>query len=240
MNLIVTSQQVRDYLQLNSPGSSSRYSDQTIGSNIRAAQSYLERECHRYFYDHPGVTWATTTLLMAQVDIPGFRTFTSVTWGGTTLSVAIPGDGNTSPSAWGLLEPSEGVGDAARLVTALQFRPWRVDSDRPWYYADRYWWDKALDSPFFPGNWGGGYAWTSMPNDLVIVGDGGYAAETEPEAVKHVVKVLSAWYTERPASVMSNMAVTPSGGNLEYSALPPEVLEFVADWKQGRQAVSVG
>ena len=42
------------------------------------------------------------------------------------------------------------------------------------WLADRGWWDKALDSPFYPGNWGGGYAWTSMPDDLVITGDAGF------------------------------------------------------------------
>jgi len=240
MNLIVTSDQVRDYLKLNTPGSTSQYSDQTIGSNIRAAQSYLESECHRYFHDHPAVTWARTTLLQAQVSIPGFRSITSATWGGVALSVAVPGDGNTSPSAWGIWEASPGVEDGSRLIVALQFRPWRVDNDRPWYYADSRWWDKLLDSPFFPGNWGGGYAWTSMPNDLVIVGNGGYAAGTEPETLKHTVKVLAAWYTMRPASILATVAVTPQGSVLSYADLPPEVREFIVDWKIGEQVASVG
>jgi hypothetical protein len=174
------------------------------------------------------------------VDLPGFRSLTTVTWGGTTRTVCVPGDGNTSCGAWGLWEQSPGVPDDNRLIVALQFRPWRVDNDRPWYYADSAWWDKLLDSPFFPGNMGGGYAWTSMPNDLVIVGDGGYAAGTEPETVKHHVKVLAAWYTMRPASMMGNLAMTPGGQGVAYDALPPEVQEFIADWKIGTQAVSVG
>lgn len=240
MNYIVSVASVREYLDLNTPGSSSRYSDETIGSNIRSAQSYLESECHRYFYDHPGVTWAQTTLLQAQVALPGFRTFTSCTWGSTIMSVGIPGDGNTSPSCWGLWEQSPGVEDGHKLVVALQFRPWRVDNDRPWYYADSLWWDKMLDSPFYPGNWGGGYAWTSMPNDLVIVGDGGYSPGHEPETVKHTVKVLASWYTMRPASILGNMAVTPGSGSMDYGMLPPEVQEFIADWKQGTQVQSVG
>lgn len=240
MNLVVTPDSVREYLLLNSPGSTSRYSDGTIGSNIRAAQSYLERECHRFFHDHPGVTWATTTMLQAQVDLPGFRTITSATWGGALLSVAVPGDGNTSPSAWALWEPTEGIEDGYRLICALQFRPWRVDNDRPWWLADRNWFDKGLDSPCLPGNWGGGYAWTSMPNDLIIVGDGGYPPGFEPFAYIHAVRVLAAWYTIRPASLMGNVALSPGGAPLEYGDLPPEVYEFVADWKLGRQVVSVG
>lgn len=240
MNYIVEPQAVRDYLLLNTPGSSSRYTDETLHSNIGAAQSYLERECHRFFYNHPGITWATTTMIQAQVDVPGFRTITSCTWGGTVLSVTVPGDGNTSPSAWGLWEPSEGIEDGYRLISAIQFRPWRVDNDRPWYYADPMWWDKALDSPFYPGNFGGGYAYTSMPNDLVIVGDGGYTPGHEPEALKHTVKILAAWYTMRSASLLANVAATPGGGGMQYGELPPEVYEFVADWKLGRQVASVG
>ncbi len=237
MNYIVTAQAVRDYLELNSPGSSSVYSDGTISSNIRSAQSYLERECHRFFYDHPAVTWAKTTMLQAQVTIPGFRTITSCTWGGSTLSVAFPGDGNPGPSAWAILE--ESVGLEAPLAVALQFRPWRADSDRPWWLADAGWFDKSLDNPFYPGNLGGGYAWVSMPNDLVIVGDGGYAAGTEPDTLIHTVKVLASWYTMRPASVLADVSITPGAGLLAYSALPPEVVEFVADWKIGTQVQSM-
>lgn len=240
MNYIVTADQVRAYLELNTPGSTSRYSDETLGSNIRAAQSYLESECNRWFYDHPGVTWAKTTLLQAQVDLPGFRTFTSVTWGTTIMNVCIPGDGQTSCSAWGLWEPQGGIEDGHQLVVGLQFRPWRVDNDRPWYYADPNWWDKMLDSPFYPGNWGGGYAWTSMPNDLVIVGDGGYAPGHEPETVKQTVKVLASFYTMRPASIMGNLAATPGGAGIPYDMLPPEVQEFIADWRIGQQVASVG
>jgi hypothetical protein len=239
VNYIVTPDDVRGYLELNG-SASSRYDDATIGSNIWFAQSYLEAECHRWFADHPSVTWATTTLLQAQVPLPGFRSFASVTWGGTIMSVAVPGDGNTSPSAWGLWEQSPGVQDGTQLVVGLQFRPWRVDNDRPWYYADALWWDKLLDSPFYPGNWGGGYAWTSMPNDLVIVGDGGYAPGTAPVAVWGAVRALASWYTMRPAGMFGNTAVSPGGAAIAYSDLPPEVIEFVADWKIGQQAAGVG
>lgn len=237
MNFIVTPDEVRDYLELNSPGTSSKYSDQTIGSNIMAAQAYLEHECRRFFYDHPGITWAATTMLQAQVALPGFRTITTCQWGGSALSVAVPGDGNQSPSAWGLWEASPGVDTP--LVVGLQFRAWRADNDMPWWYADSMWWDKMLDSPFYPGNRGGGYAWTSMPNDLVIVGDGGYAPGTEPWALRHAVKVLAAFYTMRPASILTDVAITPAGGVLTYSTLPAEVVDFIADWSIGQQVASM-
>jgi hypothetical protein len=235
--LIVSQTAVRDYLELNSPGSSSKYSDETIGSNIRAAQTYLEAECHRFFYDHPNVTVGITTMLAAQVAIPGFRSIASCVWGGATLSVAFPGDGNQTPSAWAILEQSPGVSDP--VAVALQFRAWRADSDRPWWYADSQWWDKSLDSPFYPGNRGGGYAWTSMPNDLVIVGDGGYASGNEPFTLLHAVKVLAGFYTMRPASILADVAITPAGGVVTYSQMPAEVVEFVADWKIGQQVASM-
>ena len=237
MNYIVTPDQVRAYLALNSPGSSSRYSDETIGSNIKSAQSDLEAATKRFLYDHPGITWSTTTMLQAQVSLPGFRSITSATWGGAELSVAVPGDGNTSPSAWGLWESSPGV--EQRLIIALQFRAWRVDNDMPWYYADRNWWDKSLDNPFYPGNYGGGYAWTSMPNDLVIVGDGGYAAGSEPEAVKDVVKIYAAWKTMRPSGLLGGLAITPQGNTVDYTNLPAEVVDFIADWSIGPQVASM-
>ena len=240
MNYIVTPDQVRQYLLLNSPGSTSRYSDETIGSNIEAAQSDLEHWCHRFFYDHPGATWAGTTMLQATMAVPGFRSFASITWGASVMTIATPYVQTPNPSIWGLLEPSEGVPDGCALVTALQFRPWRVDNDRPWYFADPNWWDKGLDNPFYPGNYGGGYAYTSMPNDLIIVGDGGYAPGTEPARVKDAVKILAAWKTMRSASMLAGASLSPGGTPAEYGDLPQEVYKFVADWKVGRQAVSVG
>jgi hypothetical protein len=236
----VTSDQVRDYLTLNTPGSSSRYSDDTINSNIQMAQSMLENETHRFLADHPGVTWAATTLNRAQVAIPGFRSFASIVWGASEMTISVPGDGVVNPSVWGLWESSPGVEDGKQLVVALQFRPWRVDNDRPWYYADPLWWDKALDNPFYPGNWGGGYAWTSMPNDLVIVGDGGYAPGDEPWQLKEAVRAMAAWITMRPASLFANVAATPAGGSLPYWELPPEVNSFIDGWKAAEQATSVG
>lgn len=241
MNLIVTAAQVRDYLTLNSPGSTSRYSDDTIGSNIRAAQSALEAATGRFVYDHPGVTWATTTMLQGQVAIPGFRALTSVTWGRAVMNVGLPGNDDNA-GVWAIAEGGPGIPDGGGLYVALQFRAWRSEAGgRPWWFADSGWFDKALDSPFYPGNYGGGFAWTSMPNDLVIVGDGGYTPGSEPEAVKHAVKVLAAWYTMRPASIMADVAVTSGGQTLPYQEMPPEVRQFIAGWKLGeQQAVSVG
>lgn len=238
MNFIVTPGQLRDYLSLNAAASSS-YSEDTLTSNIYASQQFLERECHRFFAQHDGVTWATTTMLQAQVPIPGFRSFDSITWGGAALTISTPSAPADNPSVWGLLEPSPG--NEHPLVIALQFRPWRVDpSGAPWYLADPLWWDKALDSPFYPANYGGGYAWTSMPNDLVIVGDGGYASGEEPWELRQAVLQLAAFLTQTPGGLFSTQVLTPSGGSMEYTELPPYVSRFIATNRMGKQAVSVG
>ena len=233
--LIISAQTVRDYLDLKSPGSQSSYSDATVGSNIRSALDFLEHRTGRFLHDLPATTWVIpgATMLRAQVAIPGFRNFTSVTWGGAALAVGFQAGG--SASCWAVPDLLN-----SGIYVALQFRAWRADSDRPWWLADRNWWDKALDSPFYPGNWGGGYAWTSMPDDLVIVGDGGYETGSEPDNLLHVVKVLAGFYTLRPRSILADVAITPAGGILNYSRLPSEVVDFIADWKLGGdQAVSM-
>lgn len=243
-DMVITTGQVRDYLQLNSPGSTSQYSDDTIGSNIRAAISALERETHRFLADRTAWTWATTTMLAAQVAIPAFRSFTTTTFGGTVLTVGIPGDGNTSPSCWAIAdEINNGT------FVALQFRPWRADSNMPWWLAlggSNSWFDQAADNPFDPRNRGGGYAWTSMPNDLVIVGNAGWDSTLPidsfggyPSAFLHALKVLAAFYTMRPASILADVSITPAGGVVNYTKLPPEVGDFIAAYKIGSQARSM-
>ena len=228
---IVFASEVRDWLDLNSPGTQSSYSDATIGSNIIAAVAYLEHKTGRFLADRGVVSWVIpgATMLRAQVAIPGFRTFTSVSWGGASLTVGY--SAGTSASCWAVPDQLNSI------YVALQFRAWRADSDRPWYLADSNWWDKALDSPFYPGNWGGGYAWTSMPDDLVIVGEVGYPAGGEPYDVRMAVKALAGFETLRPRSILADVAITPAGGILNYSRLPNEVVEFLADYKLGGEQV---
>ena len=244
MSMVITTQAVRDYLELNTPGSTSKYSDATIGSNILAAQSRLEKETHRFLVDRPTWTWATTTMIAAQVAIPGFRTFPTVTFGGTTLTVGVPGDGNQSPSAWAIADDIN-----SGTYVALQFRPWRADSNMPWWLSlggQNSWFDQGADNPFDPRNRGGGYAWTSMPNDLIIIGaagwDGTLAADSfggYPSQFLHATKVLASFFTMRPASILADVALTPQGAVLNYTRDAPEVAQFIADFKIGSQARSM-
>ena len=76
--------------------------------------------------------------------------------------------------------------------------------------------------------------------DIIVSGDGGYAAGSEPDAVLHAVKVLAAFYTMRPASLIADVAITPAGGVVTYSQLPGEVQTFIAQWSIGEQWAAVG
>ena len=73
----------------------------------------------------------------------------------------------------------------------------------------------------------------------MIVGDWGYTDATLPEALLHATKVLAAWYTVRPRSVLGNVAITPEGMAIDYSSLPSEVGAFVNEYRIGAQVVSV-
>ena len=68
--LIISAQDVRDYLDLNSPGTQSSYSDATIGSNIRSALYYLEHKTGRFLYDRPATTWVIPGATMIRVRSP--------------------------------------------------------------------------------------------------------------------------------------------------------------------------
>ncbi len=232
MTLLVSAAEVRAYLSLNSTASTSQYTDETIASNILSAQSMLETATGRWFVDRPAAQFVTTSMLRPQVFIPGFRSFTSVTWGGSTLVVNYPGD--TSGSVWPLTDPL-----STGIYIGLQFRAIRADPNgAPWWIVNPRWFDQYMDSPFYPGNYGGGYFYSSMPNDLIVEGAGGYDSTTVPFAALHAIKVLAAFYTMRPASILADVAITPQGGVLTYSQLPAEVQTFVAQWKIGEQMVS--
>ncbi len=228
MTLTVSAQEVRDYLQLepNNPTGNSSLSDGQIESNILAAQETLERATRRWFVDRPGVTYTATTMLRAIVPIPGFRAFTTVTAYGAALVV--------NQAVWPLPD-AQNTG----IFTALQFRPFRGDMDH-WWLANPNWWDQALDNPFYPGNYGGGYAWTSMPNDMIVVGDGGYASGTYPFAWLLAVKQMAAFFTKQPASILAETIVTPQGGIVNYASIPATVQNFITSWQAGQMVVSVG
>ena len=228
MTLTVSAADVRAALQLepDNPTGNSSLSDGQIESNILAAQEVLERATRRWFVNRPSVTYTDTTMLRAIVPIPGFRAFTSITAYG---SVLVP-----NQAVWPLPD-AQNTG----IFTALQFRPFRGDI-HDWYIANPQWWDAALDNPFYPGNYGGGYAWTSMPNDMIVVGDGGYAPGTYPFGWLLAVKQLAIFYTKQPASLLAETIITAQGGVINYANIPSTVAAFIDSWKAGLTVVSVG
>ncbi len=232
MTMFCSAADVRSYLDLNATPSTSQYTDQTIESNIRAASYTLERATGRWLADRPNVTATFTTQGRAELFIHGFRSVSSVTLQGAALLA--------NQSYW-LHEDAQATG----IYLAIQlrvFRQWNT-GPRPWL-SNPQWFDRGLDDPYFPGNYGGGWTYSSLPNDLVIVGDGGYLDANLPEPIRQASKILAAFYTMRPASILADVAITPQGGVLNYSQMPPEIaaglLGFVNQWRVSEAAVSVG
>lgn len=224
MTAFVTAADVRGYLELNSVASTSKYTDGAIGSNIRAASEFLERATGRWFADKGTVSFTTTSQGATSIPVPGFRTVATVTQQGTAL---------TLDSTYYLLPDPLGTG----IYTAVQFRGFGSRSYSMGYLSNPEWFDRNLDN-----DWARGYGWRySLPNDVVVTGEGGYTDATLPEAVRHAAKVLAGWYTLRPNSLLANVSVTPDGANIDNSTLPTEVAAFIREWKlAGPQAVSVG
>lgn len=215
----VTAAAVREYMGLNSVSSDSKYSDATIGSNIRAAIGALERLTHRRLADTTE-TLKFSTNGAAYVTIPGLRTATSVALSTATLTVDV---------GYWLIPDSQQTG----VSTGVQIRPFGTGTQGLSYLSFPDWFDTNRDSPWHPMNRGYG---SSTPNDLVIAGAWGYVDDaTMPEAVRHAAKVLAAFYTKRPDAILSGGITTPDGNTFDLSALPVEIASFVKEWDAGSQ-----
>lgn len=219
---LVTAAAVREYMGLNSVSSDSRYSDDTIGSNIRAAGWYLERATGRTFEDVTATRKYTTNGATFLV-LPGLRTASAVTLSGSAL---------TADSTYYLIPDVQQSG----VYTGIQFRAFRARSGGPAYLSNPEWFDRGLDmrNPY------GEDALTSVPNDLSIAGDWGWADGDVPEPVLHAVKVLAAFYTKRPDALLSGAIQTPDGTTLDLSQLPVEVRVFIEEWRVTPAATGVG
>lgn len=219
--MFVSVADVRAYLDLNTPGSSSKYSDATISSNIRAAGWTLENAIGRYIGQQT-LTLKFSTDGRAQMYIPGLATATSVTLQGTAL---------VADTTYWLLPDDQQSG----VYTGIQFRAFRrPGSGGKWWLGNPEWFDRDLDSPFYPGNYGLG---GTLPNDLVIAGTWGYA--TIPDPALLATKALASWYTLRPDALLSGTRFTPDGNIFDLAKYPTEVAQFITDWKTGEQAVLV-
>ena len=214
-------------------------SDTILGNHLLDAIGELEKGTRRFFVNHPGQSWQLTSYGRPIVSLPGFRTVSSVTWQGAVQTAGLAGTGGGS--GYILLPDVQQTG----VYIAISFRPLRTpDTNGPWWLSlggqTTNWFDTGADNPYDPRNYGGGYVYTSVEGDTVIVGDGGYAPGSEPNPFVHALEVYASWQKERPLTLLSDTVITPQGGVLSYSSLPAEVRQFMADWTTGTQAVSVG
>ena len=223
MAAFVTAADVRAYMDVDA--TSGKYADAVISSNIRAASSYLQRKTGRQFELQTGAVKTFTTHNRAALVIPDLQSVTSVTSLGTALVA--------NESYW-LLPDRRSSG----IYTGIQFRVPYQTLQGPWYLGNSEWWDRGLDMR-------GQSYYTSQPNDLVITGTWGYnplipgTAPTIPDELLHPVKVLAAFYTLRPDSVLAGVSVTPDGTVRSYQQLPMEVATFIEEWSLGEQLVAI-
>ena len=214
MSLWVTATQVRTFANLD--GTSGRYSDASIGSNILAAQALIEQRTGRQFDSTTGTRYFTTEG-RAQLAIPDLRSVTSVTINGSTLAA--------NETYYLLSDPRW-----PSVYVAIQFRSFSRGR-QPWYLSVPDWWDRGLDMT-------NGYADSSMPNDLAIASnEWGWA--TPPADVLHATKATAAWLTKRADAMLGNAVSMPDGSVYAYDRYPPELDAVVATYRIGEQAVGI-
>lgn len=233
MTTVVQVQDIRDIIRANNPNiTDSTLTDGVIGSNLRASQAFIERATNRYFADRPTQTYVYSTNGAPYIDIPGVRTVTAASWpAGVTLDLTA-GTGTAS-----LIPDAQQTG----VYIGIQLRPFvRVGSGGPWWRSSPEWFDRNLDSPYYPGNYGGGDGlFAGIPNDLSISGDWGYADADLPEPFRDAVKLLAAWKTLRPGSLLSGVSTTAEGNVIDLSNMPTEVQMFISEWRLGSEPTAV-
>jgi hypothetical protein len=211
----IVPQDIRNYLSVT--GTTGRYSDQSIGSNIRAAQSFLARATGRQFLPQIASTKVFTTEGRAFIQIPDLRTASTVSLQGAALSA--------NASYW--LVP-----DVANdgIYLGIQFRQFnRLD-----YKSNPEWFDRNLDSWLYLGresNWG------SLPNDLTITGDWGW--DPYPDDYITSWTEEAAYRVKLADAVLARVSISPEGNVLDYSQHPRSVRDFIELYRLTEQAVMV-
>ena len=246
MTLMVTATQVRDYLNQVSSTTSNQYTDATINSNIAMAQSALEFATGRYLAPRSFTSqspWLWTTMNFNSIPLPGFRTITSATRTGSAL---------VANSSYWITPDSQQTGVFTRMFFRAPTSPdfWPGNPGTPYgpWITNPLWFDLAADSPFYPTNLGGNYYLTSLPRDLEVVGEAGYDVALPadsyggpPSIALMAIRAKAAWLTMRPASIMADVAITAQGGIVNFASEPPEVQQFIMQFKGGTpQMTTVG
>jgi len=213
MNQFVTAADVRTFANIS--GTTGRYSDANISSNVLVAQDFISREAHRQFAKRDAVTLTFTTDGRAGFAIPDLRTATTVTWDGATL---------TEGETYDLIPDARQSG----VYVAIQLRP--VDRGGKWYYGNPDWWDRGLDWPRRTVG--------SDTNDLTILGDWGW--DPLPYDLLHAVKAMAAWLIKRGDAVLAGAVADPATGTVfDYTQLPTEVTGVIRAYSLREQIGSV-
>lgn len=210
MNLWVDPAGLRDYM--GTTQTRARYGDALLGSNIRAAQGFLERETSRQFDVQTATIKRFTTNGKALVAIPDLRSVSTLTMQGTLL--------DADETFWLLPDPRH-----SGVYVNVQVRAFGSD-----YRANPDWFDRNLDHPRYRSDHG-------LPNDLVITGDWGWV--DKPDELLIGVKALAAWLTKSADAALAGAMQNADGSILDYSNWPPEAQEARRIFKRGTQAEAV-
>lgn len=214
LSLWITEQSVRDALSIDT--AAGRYTDSNIGSNIRAAESYIQRASSRQF-EVETTTKRFSTNGAPVLPIPDLTSATSITLQGTALTA--------DESYW--LHPDA---HHSGVYVAVQLR--QFGNGRLGYLANPEWFDRNLDSPMARA-----YASTGLPNDLAVTGTWGWAEK--PDDLLAGVKALAAWLLKRMDAVLAGAVQDPTGAILDYSQWPVEARTAVELYRRGQQAVVI-
>jgi hypothetical protein len=215
---------VRNLLQLEAAGTS-LFTDDLITSNIRAASEYLEQATDRYFGERTGLTLTFTSNGDSVLALPGIRSVGGITRAGSAL---------TANETYWLLPDDQQSG----VFTGIQFQAFISRLGRAWWLSVPEWFDRNLDSPYNPANYGGGYG--SLPNDIVMTNvTVGYANADLPEMLRVATKYLAGAMTVYGPSVLTGTMSTPEGNSLATTAWD-FAQTFISQWRIGDvQAVSL-
>lgn len=193
MNLWLTPADLRIFMETDR--TTGRYADAPLGSNIRAAQGFLERQTGRRFDTGSG-SITLSSHGRAVVSIPDLRSVTSVTLQGATLEA--------DASYW-LLPDAKHSG----VYVNVQLRAFGGD-----YRSNPQWFDRNLDQPWYREGSG-------LPNDLVITSSA-WGWDSKPDELLIGVKALAAWLTKRADAALSGGIVDAAGTVFDYTQWPPE------------------
>lgn len=206
MSFPLTADTVREFLTLD-VDATSRYTDTTIGSNIRTATAILERKTGRRLTD-VNATYRFTTEGRTSLIIPGLRSASVISLNGAVL---------LADSTYFLQPDVQQTG----VYTGLAFTGYGSRD----YHAVPDWFGRGLDFGLDAYRYRSGY---SLPNDLSISGDWGYV--TMPDEVLMAVKLLAAHFTKLADANSSGVLTTGSGNTFDVSGWPEDVVAFVNDW----------